>query len=95
MAAMHGLHRIAAEALHAGGIILGHRMVERIVERPVIDHISRKKRARSRFPQGDASRRMTGKVQHFEVPVAEVEDIAVRHQAGRRGEWRALAEAGG
>ena len=41
MAAMHGFYLEGAQAFHAGDIIRRDRMIKRIVERPVIDHIAR------------------------------------------------------
>lgn len=68
----------------------------------IIDGVSRKERAARTLPERYASRRMTGQMEHLELPIAGFDDVPFRDKPGRfhgrtairlqivAGEWNGL-----
>ena len=85
MTAVHGPCRQAAQPLHADDVVVDGRVVDVVVEFPVVDHVAGVECLGCRFPERDAAGRVARQVQHFERPVAQVEFVAFRDGARRRG----------
>ncbi|MPL83908.1 hypothetical protein SDC9_29867 [bioreactor metagenome] len=92
MPAMHHPHRQPGKALHRAQVILGVRVIGLFDQRAVIDDVARDQHAARRFPQRDAARGMARRVDHLELPVAQIDDVAIGQDPRRR---RRLHRVGG
>src|SRR5580658_10461634 len=76
----YGQHK---QSLHRAPISDDIRVREVIEERSIVDRVTREKHLRGVFVEANATGGMTGKVQHFESAIAEIDDVSFLEQPGR------------
>ncbi len=72
------------QAAHGGDIGLDVAALQFVEQRPVVDRVAGEQHATPRLPEPDAAGGVAREVEHLERAIAEVDDVAVGEQRGRR-----------
>lgn len=81
---MHQPHLQPQQALHRSVIVIGVRVVGVLDQRTVVENVAGKQDFRRFLVERDAPGGMAGSVNDLELPIAEVDHVAVLQQARRR-----------
>jgi hypothetical protein len=84
VASVDDAHREVAQPAHGGDVRLDVAALELVEQRAVVDRVTREQHAAGGLPESDAAGGVAGEVEHLERAVAEVDDIVVGEQCGRR-----------